>query len=138
MAIKLNDENQDNIMSDINMTPLIDIMLVLLIIFMVTSSISLESGLDIDLPKTKVTTTSKDANAVIVSLSIDGTISVQGKTIIKENLGEAIKEALSIEKSTVVVFEGDKTSKLGMAIEIMDIAKEAGAEKFAIAAEQSI
>ncbi|OFZ72392.1 MAG: hypothetical protein A2451_11455, partial [Bdellovibrionales bacterium RIFOXYC2_FULL_39_8] len=134
MAIKLDNDNQDGIMADINMTPLIDIMLVLLIIFMVTSSISLESGLDIDLPKTKVKTSAKDGNAVIVSLSVNGTISVQGKAATMESLGDTIKEALANEKSDVVVFEGDKTSQLGMAIQIMDIAKEAGAEKFAIAA----
>ncbi|HLE12925.1 MAG: hypothetical protein A2504_13160 [Bdellovibrionales bacterium RIFOXYD12_FULL_39_22] len=137
MAIKLDNDNQDGIMADINMTPLIDIMLVLLIIFMVTSSISLESGLDIDLPKTKVKTSAKDGNAVIVSLSVNGTISVQGKAATMESLGDTIKEALANEKSDVVVFEGDKTSQLGMAIQIMDIAKEAGAEKFAIAAEQA-
>ena len=137
MALKMNDNDQDNIMSEINMTPLIDIMLVLLIIFMVTSSITLESGLDIDIPKTKSKTTSHKGNAVIISLNSSGQISVQGKKTSMDTLEIDIKAALISAKSSLVVFEGDQSSKLGSAIEIMDIAKAAGAEKFAIAADSN-
>ena len=63
--LKSSEENQDGIVAEINMTPLIDIMLVLLIIFMVTSSVSLESGLDIDLPKSSSTSKSSGPEAVI-------------------------------------------------------------------------
>lgn len=135
MAINLDNNDDDDIISEINMTPFIDVMLVLLIIFMVTSSISLESGLDIDLPKTSSKTTAKEGNAVLVSLSDSGVIFVQGKSIKFDLLESAIRNSLADEKSSMVVFEGDKNSNLGKAIEIMDIAKSAGAEKFAIAAE---
>lgn len=135
MAIQMNDNDNDKIMSEINMTPLIDIMLVLLIIFMVTSSVSLESGLNIDLPKTKSQTSSKEGKAVLVSLDRHGSISVQGKEVDLTGLKDAISEALHNDKTSLVVFEGDKESNLGKTIEIMDIAKMAGAEKFAIATE---
>ena len=135
--MSLNMKNDDEqIMAEINMTPLIDIMLVLLIIFMVTSSIALESGLDIDLPETTSATVAKEGTAVLISLTASGEISVQGKKTTEENLQEEIRQALTEAHSTQVVFEGDKASFLGKAIEIMDIAKAAGAEKFAIAAEQ--
>ena len=136
MAINLNDNKEDEILAEINMTPLIDIMLVLLIIFMVTSSIALESGLDIQLPKTTSKTTSQDGKAVIVSLSKEGLISVQGKKTSFEKLKESIAVAIGNAQSDLVVFEGDHHSKLGMAIKIMDIAKSAGATRFAIAADQ--
>ena len=136
MSLNLKHDD-DEIMADINMTPFIDIMLVLLIIFMVTSSVSLESGLDIDLPKTKSKTTAKEGTAVIVSLDSSGSISVQGRSVVFEMLKKSISEALAVSKTDLVVFEGDQSSKLGIAIKIMDIAKEAGAEKFAIAAESS-
>jgi len=135
MAINLKDNKEDEILADINMTPLIDIMLVLLIIFMVTSSIALESGLDIQLPQTTSKTTAQDGKAVIVSLSKEGLISVQGVQVdfsaLQENIAAAIKSA----NSELVIFEGDQKSELGMAIEIMDIAKAAGATRFAIAAD---
>ena len=137
MAINFKDNKSDEVSADINMTPLIDIMLVLLIIFMVTSSISLESGLDIDLPETKSKTTQQDSDAVLVSLDEKGEVSVQGKKVVFEKVEESIKTALGDSKSSMVVLEGDRTSNLGRAIQIMDLAKSAGAKKFAIAAEQS-
>ena len=135
MAFKLGDGDNEEIMAEINMTPLIDIMLVLLIIFMVTSSISLESGLDVDLPDSVSKGQSKEGSAVVVSLLSDGRIAVQGTVIEKENLGTRISEALATEKTELVILEGDQASRLGMAVEIMDIAKAAGAVKFAIATE---
>ena len=136
MSMNLNQhEDNDEIISEINMTPLIDIMLVLLIIFMVTSSVSLESGLDIDIPNTVSDTNKQEGKSVLVSLDKDGKISVQGKIVDWNSLQVSISEALKTEQTGLVVFEGDKSSKLGMAVEIMDVAKAAGAEKFAIAAE---
>ncbi|MCK5072457.1 MAG: biopolymer transporter ExbD [Bacteriovoracaceae bacterium] len=135
MALKLDEQNIEKSIEHVNLTPLIDIMLVLLIIFMVTSSISLESGLDIDIPKTTSATSTKDNTAIIVSLNRDGEVSVQGGRVKFENLMETIRNAISETKSNLVIFEGDRHSHLGKAIEIMDIAKSAGAKRFAIAAE---
>lgn len=135
MSIKFDNEEDDQIIADINMTPLIDIMLVLLIIFMVTSSVSLESGLDIDIPKTVSKTQKKEGASILVSMSENGKISVQGKIVEWNNLQQRISESLESENTRLVIFEGDKSAKLGMAVEVMDIAKAAGAEEFAIAAE---
>ena len=95
----------------------------------------MESGLDIDIPKTTSATSTKDNTAVIVSLNRDGEVSVQGGRVEFENLMETIRNAISETKSDLVIFEGDRHSHLGKAIEIMDIAKSAGAQRFAIAAE---
>lgn len=134
MAIHLGDDDEQ-IMAEINMTPLIDIMLVLLILFMVTSSVSLESGLDVELPQVAGNTENKEGSAVIISLNDQGELSVQGKRIEFAELSDAIKEAMATEKTGLVILEGDRKSKLGNAVQIMDIAKAAGALKFAIAAE---
>ena len=137
MAIKMDGDKNESIMADINMTPLIDIMLVLLIIFMVTSSISLESGVDIDIPETKGKTAKQEGNSVVISLNQTGAVFVQGKEVPTEQLKDSIAEALQSSSTKMVIFEGDKASSLGRTIEIMDVAKEAGAEKFAIAAEEN-
>ena len=133
--MQFDDGDDEKIMSEINMTPLIDIMLVLLILFMVTSSMSLESGLDVELPQVKGKTGETEGSAVIISLSDKGELSVQGRKTNLEDLGTAIKDALVAEKTSLVILEGDRQSNLGNAVEIMDIAKAAGALKFAIAAE---
>jgi biopolymer transport protein ExbD len=135
MALHTSDPENDEIVAEINMTPLIDIMLVLLIIFMVTSSVSVESGLDIDLPKTSSKTQATQGEAVVISLSKDGQMSIAGKVFEGGDMKAEIANAMKAANTEFVVFEGDKTAQIGRAIEIMDVAKEAGAKKFAIAAE---
>jgi len=134
MALKPNG-GHDQIMAEINMTPLIDVMLVLLIIFMVTSSVSLESGLDIDLPDSVTKSEGKKESAILVSLNKKGELFVQGELTDSASLEDVIRKTLKAEQTSMVVFEGDQGSELGRAIEIMDVAKAAGANKFAIAAE---
>lgn len=136
MAFNTGNNDDEGIVADINMTPLIDIMLVLLILFMVTSSVGLESGLDIDLPKTASSGNAKAPEAVIVSLDPSGTLAVQGIKTPIDSLEEAIKKSLMETKTSMVILEGDQASTLGRAIEIMDIAKAAGADKFAIATDK--
>ncbi len=137
MSMNNQNDNDENIMAEINMTPLIDIMLVLIIIFMVTSQISNDSGLDIDLPKMgKGQNINGEKKQVILSLDKAGLIALNGKQINKEELKSAIADALKASGGTTVVFEGDQKTQLGEAINLMDIAKEAGAENFAVATEE--
>ncbi|MCY4643292.1 MAG: biopolymer transporter ExbD [Bacteriovoracales bacterium] len=128
-------DGQDDVIGDINLTPLIDIMLVLLIIFMVTSSVSLESGLDIDLPQTAETTESREGNAVIISIDSVGDVFVQGAKVSMETLEQKVAESLKSEGTGLVILEGDKKASLQKAMDIMGVAKKAGAKKFAIAAD---
>ena len=134
LALNFNDKD-DEINAEINVTPLIDIMLVLLIVFMVTSSVSLESGLDVELPTASSTSGGDKPGAVIISLSAAGQISVAGKQVPKDQLEDEIKSALATQKTSLVILEGDKAADLGSAVNLMDIAKAAGATQFAIAAE---
>ena len=130
---------EGDIIADINMTPFIDIMLVLLIIFMVTSSISPESGLNVELPEVQSSTQSNSPSSekpVIITLLKDGSSAVQGIHTPFEGLEKAIKSALREEKTGWVVLEGDRLSELGSAVSIMDIARKAGAVKIAIATKE--
>ena len=139
MAIgNLNQNSGDDadIVAEINMTPLIDIMLVLLIIFMVTSTAALESGLDIELPKTQVTNEKKQDEILILTLDKDGKVAVQGKIVPDAELLEKIQMSLKELKTESVILEGDTKAFLGKAVEIMDMAKSAGAKNFSIAAEE--
>jgi len=136
MAINLDDQ-EDEIVADINMTPLIDIMLVLLILFMVTSSIALESGLDVDLPQVSNETEKKEGGFVIISLKNQENLSVQGVKTSLGDLKQRIEEALKRENTKLVILEGDRKARLGLTVKVMDIAKLAGAQKFSIAAEAS-
>ena len=131
---KNNNNDQDEIVAEINMTPLIDIMLVLLIIFMVSSSAAIESGLDVNLPEVNAVSDKTDAT-LVVSLSKDGDIAVKGEKVKIEELREKITAALAELKTEAVILEGDGDSNLTAAMEVMDIARAAGAKSFSIAAK---
>lgn len=133
MAIS-NKSDNDEIVSDINMTPLIDVMLVLLIIFMVSSSAALESGLSVDLPEAN-TVSSAPQSSLIITMSKKGEISVGGNITALSGLKEAVAAELKKLNTTSVVLEGDGDSSLTSAIDVMDIAREAGAKDFSIAAK---
>jgi biopolymer transport protein ExbD len=135
-SMNQNAGDDENIMAEINMTPLIDIMLVLLIIFMVTSTAALESGLDIELPKTQITNEKKQDEIMIITLSKDGKIAIQGRAVEDKDIREKISSTLAELKTKSVILEGDTHSFLGKAVELMDIAKASGAESFSIAAEE--
>ncbi len=137
MSMKVsNDDNDGDIVAEINMTPLIDVMLVLLIIFMVSSTAALESGMDIELPKTALTNEKKDAEILVISLGKDGKVAVQGKAVKPEEITRKIASELKTLKTESVILEGDTAANLGRAVELMDMAKVAGAKNFSIAAEE--
>lgn len=127
----------EDIVAEINMTPLIDIMLVLLIIFMVSSTAALESGLDIQLPTTSAVSEKKEPEILIIALSKDGKYAVQGKKVEEKDLPTAIKRELASLKTDTVILEGDSAAFLGKAVEVMDMARLAGARNFSIAAEEA-
>jgi biopolymer transport protein ExbD len=134
--MKHGDDDED-IVAEINMTPLIDIMLVLLIIFMVSSTAALESGMDIELPKTTLTNNKQESEILVITLSKEGRVAVHGKQVETKDISRSIASTLKELKTDSVILEGDTAANLGRAVEIMDIAKNAGAKNFSIAAEES-
>lgn len=137
MSMKIgNDDDDSDIVAEINMTPLIDVMLVLLIVFMVSSTAALESGMDIELPKTALTNEKKEAEILVISLGKDGNVAVQGKKVKPSDITRQIASDLKALKTDSVILEGDTGANLGRAVELMDMAKVAGAKNFSIAAEE--
>lgn len=137
MSMKIgNDDDDSDIVAEINMTPLIDVMLVLLIVFMVSSTAALESGMDIELPKTALTNEKKEAEILVISLGKDGNVAVQGKKVLPADITRQIASELKTLKTDSVILEGDTGANLGRAVELMDMAKVAGAKNFSIAAEE--
>ena len=131
-----NDDEDAEIVAEINMTPLIDVMLVLLIVFMVSSTAALESGMDIELPKTALTNEKKEAEILVISLGKDGNVAIQGKKVQAADITRSIASELKTLKTDSVILEGDTGANLGRAVELMDMAKVAGAKNFSIAAEE--
>lgn len=125
-----------DIVAEINITPLVDVFLVLLIIFMVTSSVMSQMGMEVNLPKASAGSTDAQPDGVIITLLAGGRVQVNGKALVGTDLPtieKAVRDALAMSKGKTVILEGDRQAFLGSAIQIMDAAKRAGATQFAIA-----
>jgi biopolymer transport protein ExbD len=119
---------------EINITPLTDIFLVLLIIFMVTASVMIESATHVELPQAQ--NTSPENKGVIVTYTANHELFVNSKDVPERELEPALSEALGRVDAKVVIFQGDRTVLLGDMVKILDIAKAAGADQIAIAAKR--
>jgi biopolymer transport protein ExbD len=117
---------------EINITPLTDIFLVLLIIFMVTASVAVESATHVDLPQAQ--NTSPENKGVIVTYTANHELFVNSKDVPEAELEPALHDALGRVDAKIVIFQGDRTVILGDMVRILDTAKAAGADQIAIAA----
>ena len=134
MAISSPSSGGGGLFADINITPLTDIFLVLLIIFMVTTSVTIESAAHVDLPKAE--NTSPETKGVIVTYTTQREIFVNSKDVPERELEPTLREALGKVDEKIVVFQGDQKVLLGDMVRILDIAKRAGAAQIAIAAQR--
>jgi len=125
-------EGDETIVAEINITPLTDIFLVLLIIFMITSSAMIESGPKVNLPQAGVT--SSETRGVVVTVDEKDNIFVDGRATPREGLADGLRDAVAQSSVKRVVLQGDRAVVLGDVVNILDQARAAGAEEVAIAA----
>ncbi len=114
----------------INLTPLIDVVFLLLIFFMVATSFSLIRGIKVDLPTT-TTPQEKIEQNIVISVTKDGRIYLDKTQISKTELVKTLKRQIG-EKNSLVVINADKDTRHGMVVEVMDLAKQGGAGKLGI------
>lgn len=126
-------DDDSGIVAEINITPLTDIFLVLLIIFMITSSAMVESGGKVNLPK--AVATQSESRGTTVTLTPKREIFVNQKKVNEEGLEAALQEALKANADKTVILRGDKDVLFGETVRVMSIIKRAGASEIAIAAE---
>jgi biopolymer transport protein ExbD len=131
MAIPTGSGN--GIFATINITPLTDIFLVLLIIFMVATAVTIESAAHVDLPRLEAPAHPQQSRGVTISYTSDHQIFVNGKHVSEGDLRSAVHNALAAAPEKIVVFDGDPSVVLGDMVRIVDIAKSSGAEQIALA-----
>jgi biopolymer transport protein ExbB len=126
--------SDDGIMAEINVTPLTDVFLVLLIIFMVTTSAMMKPN-DVELPEAKAE--EEETQGVVVSLTPSREMYVNDRPVSGDdaNLLAVLRDALAVAKDKVVILAGDKGVVLGEVVRVLGVAKEAGAKGFALASE---
>jgi len=126
-------DESSGIVAEINITPLTDIFLVLLIIFMITSSAMIESGGKVNLPK--AVATKSESRGTTVTLTPKHEIYVNQQKVNEEKLEPTLKQALDTSADKTVILRGDRDVLFGETVKVMSIIKRAGASEIAIAAE---
>jgi len=123
--------DDEAIVAEINVTPLTDIFLVLLIIFMVTSTAMMQQGSKVSLPSSEKG--NPETAGLTLTATADHRVELNGVTVERSALKDALAKALATRDDKGVILRGDRTIILEDAVELMSIAREAGAERLAIA-----
>ncbi len=129
--------NDNGLFGEINITPLTDIFLVLLIIFMVGAAVAIESAAHVGLPQAKAAPVSQPPQEVIVELTAERRILVDQHEIGLNDLEPVLRKAMEKSHDKVVIFKGDPKIILGDMVIILDIAKRAGAQQLGVAVAQA-
>jgi biopolymer transport protein ExbD len=130
-------EGGGGIFAEINITPLTDIFLVLLIIFMVSSSVMVETasrqGVKVNLPKGATKDIDPGAKSLVVSITKAGVMTIAGQQVQEADLKSLFKSAVARDASTQVIIEADEGVTHGTVVHVMELAKDAGLVRLAIA-----
>jgi len=120
--------------SALQSTAMADIIFLLLIFFLLSSSFIIQTGIKVDLPRvTQVQSeTEKD---IVVTITADESLYLDGIKIPWANLRERLESRLSASRSKTVIVKGDEAIRLGRVVQVMDIARQLGADQMAIAAQ---
>ncbi len=133
MAWRTNSKHEKEL-SEINITPLTDVMLVLLVIFMVTTPLIMNESLKIRLPRA-ATSEPGGAKGVIVTVSEAGLVSVNGKATTIDGLYDALKREFVAGAENTVVLKADEGVRYRVVVKALDTARLAGASRLSIATE---
>lgn len=120
----------------LDMTPLVDVVFLLLIFFMLSTSLSINPGIKIDLPKSSAEQVKKKKTTLRVAIEAGGRIYLEGKKLSLSQLREkfqAVGKAQGDE--ALVIIEADKKVYHGLVVKVMDAAKSSGLNKLAIATQ---
>ena len=126
-----NGRRRRKLMNEINVTPMVDVMLVLLIIFMITSPM-LVAGIEVDLPQTESAPISGSDKPLTISLDKNEKLFLFDTLISKDSLVEKLKEITKENKDTRIFVKGDKSVSYGVIVETMARIKNAGFTKVAL------
>lgn len=121
-------------MSEINVTPFVDVMLVLLIVFMVSAPLMM-AGVKIDLPKSTAAKLGQPKEPIILTVDAAGQLSIKQETIAPSDLGTRLTDLARGDKNQVIYVRGDTKLQYGKVMEIMGDVSLAGFSKVSLLAE---
>ena len=132
MSVKFSD---DEPLSEINVVPLVDIILVVLIIFMVTAPMFMKPSINVNLPKA-ASGDQTQPGQLNISITADGRLNLNGAFASEDAIGKKAKELYDANPEVQAVISADKEVAHGRVVGVMDIVKTDGVKKFAISIDK--
>ncbi len=123
MAMRLGDS--EDLKSEINVTPLVDVVLVLLVIFMVVTPL-LKQEVPIELPLAENSRETKDLSQLTLTIAADGLLLLNGESILPEALVTQLKSIYESRADKTIFLEADRTLPYGRVVDVMDDCRAAG------------
>ena len=135
MAFKTTDSD-DSVIADINVTPLVDVMLVLLIIFMIAAPM-LHQGIEVSLPESSASALPvRTEDPLVLSINEDGLVYLQDQPVHETLLVDRLKAMMAARGDDSVFLKGDRRVPYGRVVEIMDLLYEGGVTRIGMVTEQ--
>jgi len=131
MARKVRDEGED---AAIDMTPMLDIVFIMLIFFIVTTVFVKEAGIEVNKPGASQAVLPKNAN-IFIAITKDGDVWMDKREIKVDSIRASIERLISEQPTDVVIIQADEDAEHGVVIKVMDQIKSAGIDRISIAAE---
>lgn len=126
--------NERRLMSDINVTPFVDVMLVLLIIFMVTAPMMMQ-GVDVNLPQTTTSNIKTEEDPLILTVNKKGEIFLENTRVSLEDLEKKVKSIFKYRREKEILLRADREIPYGLVIKVMAGVKRAGINKLGMVTE---
>ena len=130
----VNGGNSNRLMSDINVTPFVDVMLVLLVIFMVTAPMMMQ-GVDVALPETTSQPLISEKEHLVITINKNNQVFINDFQVALDFLQEKLKKILEGREDRGVYLRADKEIPYGFVVQVMSEIKEAGVEKLGMVTE---
>ena len=134
MAFGTLDGDDDEVMSEINMTPLVDVMLVLLIIFMVTAPL-IQSGVKVDLPRAQAQQMEHAEEKLVLKITHDRKIYLGDTAVDPARLEQLLLHNARVQKDKEIYLQADRSLPYGLVVQIMATARRAGVESLGMITE---
>jgi biopolymer transport protein ExbD len=131
MTMAVDGGDGDDLRAEINVTPLVDVMLVLLVIFMVVTPL-LQQQFPIDLPTTRTSTEAPESSQVHLLASADGSLRLNDQPISKEELAPAMQTLYATRSERTIFLEADRSLNYAAVVELMDACRAAGVDRIGI------
>ena len=129
--------NHRELMSDINVTPFVDVMLVLLIIFMVTAPMMIE-GLNVDLPEATAKPLDSEKEHLVITIDKNHLVYINDFKVAVDFLGEKLNKMLQGRSDREVYLKADKNIPYGIVVQVMAEIKKAGIEQLGMITEPAV